>query len=252
MRHLLIRLALVTSLALCLLVSSGPQPTLFAQQAETQPAARAVSVSGNGQINVRPDEAVVTVGVQTQSEQASQALSQNSQQMQAVIDALSAAGVPEEEIQTQIVQLQPVIPTPPPDQTAPAGQATNTISPTGYIATNLIEVRVNDLDNLGTLLDSAVAAGGNRIESIRFEVSKPQEALTQARQAAWEDASQKAEQLAELAGAQLGEVVLINEVTSLPFAAVQSAAALDAAAVPIQPGSQLVGVNLQVTWSLTP
>jgi uncharacterized protein len=83
-------------------------------------------------------------------------------------------------------------------------------------------------------------------------VSDPLEALAQARDAAWEDARQKAEQLAGLAGVELGEVLLINEALTLPFPAFETYAAFDVAAVPVQPGTQTVGINIQVTWRLAP
>ena len=43
------------------------------------------------------------------------------------------------------------------------------------------------------------------MQGIRFEVSNPGERLSQARMAAWQDAQNKAQQLADLAGASLGQ-----------------------------------------------
>jgi len=92
--------------------------------------------------------------------------------------------------------------------------------------------------------------GGNRIESIRFEVSDPAAYLDQACEAAWNDAQHKAEQLASLAGAELGEVLTINESGRGVQPLAGRPVTAEAAAVPIEPGSQTIGVDLQVTWSL--
>jgi uncharacterized protein YggE len=225
----------------------------LAQQPLTEQSPRSVSTSGIGQVNVRPDSAVIVIGVQTEAAEASTALADNNAQMQAVIDAVSASGVLTDDIQTQVVQLQPQTPIPDPNQPQPSAQVGMTVTqPSAYIASNLIEVRVRDLNNLGPLLDTAVQAGGNRIQSIRFEVSDVEAAMDEARIAAWQDAQRKAEQLAELAGATLGEVLLINDYSATPFPGARAdfAAAPAIEGVPVAPGVQPISVNLQITWRL--
>jgi uncharacterized protein YggE len=211
-----------------------------------QQTQRTISVSGSGEISVQPDTAVITIGVETQAQEASQALSDNNQQMSAVVSGLEKAGVAAKDIQTQVVQLQPVYEQTQQGQTSPTTGTTLV----GYRATNLVEVRTQQLDTLGQLLDTAVQAGANRIQSISFEVSNPSAVLDQARQAAWQDAQHKASQLAELAGAQLGDVLSITESSQPPVPLIEQAFAGAAAAVPIQPGTQTVQVNIQVTWLL--
>lgn len=214
---------------------------------------RTVSVTGNGIASVRPDVAVVTVGVQTEATEASAALNQNNEQMQAVLAALQATGVLSDDIQTQTVQLQPQIPVPPLDQPQPLAQtgASAAITPTGYIASNLVEVRVRDLTALGGLLDSVTTAGGNRIQGIRFEVSDPQAALAQARQRAWDNARSSAEGLAQLAGVTLGSVMQIREYSSAPIAPAPAGdVRLAEASIPISPGAQQVTVSLEIAWQL--
>ena len=187
---------------------------------------------------------MITLGVQTEAGEANAALAQNSTRMQSLIDALREAGVASEDIQTRSIQLRPRY-----GDTGPAGGEPQI---TGYIATNTAEVRVRDLDALGQLLDSAVAAGGNRIQGISFEVSDPSEMLDQAREAAWNDAERKATQLAELAGATLGKVVSISESSQSPTPIVREGVggAAPVAAVPVEAGSQVLKVNVQVTWEL--
>jgi uncharacterized protein YggE len=224
-------------------------------QAQAQPPAaseppRSVTVSGAGRVSVQPDVAVVNIGVETTAEEASAALAQNNEQMQALLDTLQSAGVASEDIQTQTVQLyspnmEPM--QPPPAETRGAEQPQSA----GYRALNLVEVRVRDLTQVGNLIDQAVQAGGNQIHGIRFELSDPQAALDQARQEAWNEARHKAEQWAELTGAALGEVLTINEYQSaIPYAAESTLVRGAAADVPIEPGAQTVQVDVQVSWRL--
>ena len=216
------------------------------QVADASEARRTVSVSGTGQASATPDLAVVSLGVQTQAEEASEALSQNNEQMQAVIDALQEAGVAPADIQTQVIRLSPRYEQPTPQAGAQQGPP----ELVGFMATNIVEVTVREIDGLGDLLDTAIQAGGNQIQGIRFEVEDPAELFDLAREAAWADAMHKAEQLAELSDSTLGAVLTINESSRTPGPVIERAVGAGVAA-PIEPGTQLIEINLQVTWLLT-
>ena len=247
MKHLrIVALVLLSTLLLALVVTAAPSPLLAQESVDdgaNQPQ-RTLSVSGSGTVSGRPDVAVVTLGVQTDAEEAAAALSQNSDQMQALVDALTGAGIAEKNIQTQVVRLQPQY------QQSDSGSG-STSELVGYRATNLVEVRVEELDTLGQILDAAVQAGGNTIENISFEISDSTDLVTQAREAAWNDALAKAQQLADLAGAELGPVMTISETSRAPSPIIERAVAAQAAApVPIQAGTQDVEVDISVTWTL--
>ena len=247
MKHLrIVALVLLSTLLLALVVTAAPSPLLAQESVDdgaNQPQ-RTLSVSGSGTVSGRPDVAVVTLGVQTDAEEAAAALSQNSDQMQALVDALTGAGIAEKNIQTQVVRLQP-------QYRQTDSQTGGTSELIGYRATNLVQVRVEALDSLGQILDAAVQAGGNTIENISFEISDSTDLVSQAREAAWNDALGKAQQLAELAGAELGPVMTISETSRTPSPVIERAVAAQAAApVPIQAGTQDVEVDISVTWSL--
>lgn len=214
---------------------------------------RNINVSGIGVVNAQPNMAIVSLGVETQAEEASAALAQNNEQMQALIDTLREAGIAEEEIQTQTVRLQPQYAQAPDPNQPQASDRPTTPEIIGYVATNTVEVRVRDLSMVGELLDAAVQAGGNQIQGIRFDLSDPTAALDQAREVAWQDACHKAEQLATLADAALGPVLTISEFSQTPIPLAQDVATARGAAeaaVPVQPGAQQIQVNVQVTWQL--
>ncbi|HEX6385280.1 MAG TPA: SIMPL domain-containing protein [Anaerolineae bacterium] len=207
-------------------------------------AERTISVSGQGRVSARPDLAVVWLGVQTEADTAQEALEENSIQMQEVISATLEAGVEEDDVQTQVVRLQPIY-----DQPQDVQQR----ELQGYRATNIVEVTVRDLDDLGTLLDAAVEVGGNTIENIRFEIDDTDEVLVQAREAAVNNAREKAEQLTSLLDVELGEVLSISETSFTPPTPVvfeEPAAERLAAAVPVQPGTQSIEASVQIIWQI--
>jgi hypothetical protein len=231
-------IALLVSLGV-LLVSS-PTERALAQNESDQ--LRTIEVSGVGQVEAAPDKAIVRLGVQTEAETAGAALTENSENMTAVISATVEMGIEEADIQTQGLSLQPVYERTP-----------NTETPelTGYRASNVVQITVNDLSQLGELLDTAVAAGGNTIDGIQFEVSDRTALETEAREAAMQNAQQKAEQLVQLAGAELGPVQTIIETGGAsPLTASYGREESLAAAVPIQPGTQFIQASVQVIWEI--
>jgi hypothetical protein len=244
----ILSLSLVVVLGVAMLFQATT-PQIAAQEADGDgdSVQRTIHVNGTGQVTAEPDVGLITVGVETQAEEASAALSQNSEQMQAIIDALLGADIPQDDIQTRVVQLSPRYDT----SSSQAGQPSGPPEIVGYTATNLAEVRVTDLANLGQVLDSAAQAGANRISNIQFEVSDPADLMDQAREAAWADALHKAEQLTSLAGEDLGAVLQMQESSQTPSPIVGRGPVVEqAASVPVQAGTQTITVNLDVTWLL--
>lgn len=240
-------LILLIGLFLCIGMTVEPG------QAQTQPpdnqataAQRTITVTGTGRAGTQPDVAVLQVGVRTDADTAQEALTENNQQMQALLDALDDAGIAQENIQTSFVQLQPRYNQPTGDSTAP-------LEVIGYTAVNLVEVRLEQIDRVGEVVDAAVSAGGNTIDGIRFEISDPSGLYAEAMEAAMEDARLKAEQLAGFAGVELGDILSISEggFNAIPFAGGGALAQTDLA-VPVEPGLQNITIQLMVTWAIEP
>jgi len=239
---------LVGALVLAVGLPSG-SGAVSAQDLTPAPTERTVTVTGTGSVSATPNLALVTLGVETDAAQAATALSQNNQQIQAVVTAVTNAGVAAADVQTRVVQLPPryaqpeattgQVPTPPTSR----GQVV------GYTALNMVEVRVRNVSQLGSLIDAAVTAGANRVEGINFQVENPTNLLTQARQAAWNDALNTARQLATLAGSGLGQVMTITESTTGPIPVATDLR--QGGAVPISPGSVNVETTVRVTWLLS-
>jgi len=222
-----------------------------AQDADDTSAAsanRTISVSGTGQASATPDIAVVTLGVETQAADAGTAVSENNTQMEAVLQALEDGGVAQMDIQSQVIRLTPQYQQP----SSSTGSTQGPAELVGFIATDIVQVTVRQIDSLADLIDSAVQAGANQIQGISLEISDPGNLFGQARQAAWEDAMHKAQQLAGLSSSGLGMVLTINETSRTPSPVIESVlGAGGVAAVPVQPGTEMVEVDLQVTWLLT-
>jgi uncharacterized protein YggE len=215
----------------------------------TPAAAGTISVTGVGEVIVVPDTANIQIGVQVFNEELAEAQRQSTEQITTIIDTIKAAGIADKDIQTSNYSVsirQQYDPN--------TGIATEVL---GYDIYNTLSVTVRDLDELGTILDQVVSAGANQIYGIYFFTSDLTKATEQARTAAVEDAKARATQLAEAAGVEVGRIVNISEgFSSAPLPTDYgkggrgAGMAEDAAAVPVQPGTQTVQISVSVTYEI--
>ena len=225
------------------LILSACGPTTINQEAPAP--ARTLNVNGLGQVNLTPDIAYIYIGVHTEGATASEAVEANKGQTSSLISSIKKSGVDEKDIRTTNFSIWPS------QQYGPDG----TISGTVYMVDNTVYITVRELDGLGDLLDSAISAGANTINSIQFDVADKAQALKDARTKAVADAQAQAQELAEAAGVSLGEIQTINfyENSAYPVDMGKGGGgvAYDAAsAVPIQPGQLTVSVNVNLTYSI--
>ena len=230
-------------LAVLALVVSACGPTTINQEAAEN--VRTLNVSGIGIVYLTPDIVYINIGVNTQRENAAEAVEINKEQTNAVIQAIKDFGVDAKDIRTTNFSIWSN------PQYDPAGQITGT----NYVVDNSVNVTVRDLEKLGDLLDAAVAAGANSIYSIQFDVEDKSEATKEARTKAVEDAKVEAQELAEAAGLSLVSIQSINYYESSPTTYFEGkggggGAAMESAAVPIQPGQLAISVTVNVTYSI--
>jgi uncharacterized protein YggE len=231
---------LVSTLVLGTLLTACGPTTIYTQPGPVQ---RSITVTGTGMVTLTPDIAYVYIGVQTSNESASAAMSANNEQAQAVIEMIKTFGVEERDIQTTNFSIYPQ---------QVYDQNYNVIGVT-YVVTNTVSVTVRDLSNLGQLLDSVVRSGANSINGISFDVEDKSQAISQARQAAVEDARRQAEQLSSATGVSLGEVQTISYYDSNPVPYVEYARAESMAmdsSVPVQAGSMQVTTTVTIVYGL--
>ncbi|PWB72865.1 MAG: hypothetical protein C3F07_10615 [Anaerolineales bacterium] len=235
---------LLAVVALLALLVSACGPTTINQEA--LPPLRTISVSGSGQAYLVPDIAYIYVGVHTEKPSASEAVDENNSQTQTMIKALRDFGIDAKDIRTTNFSIWPQERYDPATGT-PTGQKT-------YVVDNTVYVTIRDLDKLGELLDTVIAAGANTVNSIQFDVADKEAALKQARAEAVKDAEAQAKELAAAAGVSLGQVQSIGFNESVPYPVFNGkggggGAAVEAA-VPIQPGQLTLSVTVSMTYSI--
>lgn len=206
---------------------------------------RIISLTGHGEVRSSPDIAFITSGVTTQGATAGEALAANTKAMSDLFAALKGAGIEDKDIQTSNFSVQP-------RYDYNNGQAPKLV---GYDVSNNVTIKLKKVDSLGALLDKLVQSGSNQITGISFDVSKPDEALDEARKLATQDATRKAKLYAQAMGVELGTVMQISEGSSavpppVPFVRGAAMMKADAAPVPVAAGEQTLAVDVNVIWEI--
>lgn len=220
-------------------------PAMAQQNPPGQQSPR-ISVTGEGEVAVAPDMAILNLSVLREGETARAALTANSEAMKQVLAALKEAGVAERDLQTSGLSIQP--------RFAQPGKERN-IEPkiTGYSVSNGLTVRVRKLTDAGAILDKAVTLGVNQGGGIVFVKDDLKPTLTEARKLAVADAVARAKTLAEAADIKLGRILTIEEQSNLPrpmpFGGPMRMAASDAS-VPLAAGENSYRTQVNVVFEI--
>jgi len=241
-REVAIGSGMVIAAALAAAVLMGPRQGISSSPEQLP---RLVTVSGLGEVKVRPDMASVSTGVTTDGPTARAALARNNTAMEAVLKALKDAGVDSDDNQTSNFSVQPIYGAMQPGQVSPPKIVS-------YQVSNQVTAKVRNIGKLGTTLDALVQAGSNQINSVSFDVKDPAAATNEARKKAIADARAKADLYAGAADASVGTVMQISEVSVSPIMPVsyRMAEMSAAPAVPIAAGQSTLSATVTVTFEL--
>lgn len=143
-----------------------------------------MTLTGQGAVTATPDLAIIRLGIQTTGYNLSRIQSDNAQANQNIIQALNQAGY------TDIRTAQYTI------DKAYDYQDGNQIDK-GYTVRNILEIKTNNVSQVGAIIDTAVEMGANVVESISFELSNPQLYYQRALNLAINNAIQKAKSIAD-------------------------------------------------------
>ena len=233
---------LISGVLLLTLLLSGCGSSMIASAIQNPP--RSLNVSGTGTVTIKPDIAYINIGVHTEMTTASEATTQNNTDSDAVIKAIKAAGVKDDDIQTtnfNIYQRDLNDPT--------TGAKTGSV----YVVDNTVSVTVRDLTQLGSVLDASVKAGANNVNSIQFDLADRTKAISEARAKAVKAARAQADELAAAAGVTLVNIQTITTSENTPgpiFYAKSAGFAAADASVPISSGTMDISVTVALTYEI--
>lgn len=217
--------------------------TTTASPGQDSPQAPLIYVTGDAQQKAQPDLAIVNLGVVTQARSVAEARQQNAVRMQAIMDAIRKLGVPAQDISSTRLNVTPQY---------DYQEKRNPPPIVGYSMSHQVTVRLEDIDKLSDVLDGALAAGANSVNSLDFTLKDARKLRIAAYDEAVRDARSKAEALAKAAGVQLGGIRMLRESggTVMPLrhqVAMMAGAKFE---TPIQSGEVTVQVNVEIQFEI--
>lgn len=193
---------------------------------------------GQGLVTTFPDIAIIRLGVQTIGENLTSIQNENAQITEEIINAISQMGV--NDIQTYQYNIERFF-----------DYVDGTRIDRGYSVRNILQIRLSNLELVGTIIDVAVEHGANIVDFISFEVSEPEAVYKQALNLAVMDAFQKAKSISMNLGIFIDPIPFrIIENTTTPLASSQVRMLRERAyATPIEPGNIRIDASVTVEFT---
>ncbi|CQR71903.1 26 kDa periplasmic immunogenic protein precursor [Sporomusa ovata DSM 2662] len=235
----------VKSLSLALLLMVAALPAALAS--ETNPNATEVQVSGSYQEEIAPDIAYINLGTVTEAETVAAAQAKNAAVSTSIRQQLESMGIKDEYIKTAHYAVTPIY------KNDDNGRRTPAIK--GYQITNNVLVTTVP-DKAGEVVDAALNAGANQVNTIRFAKKDENGVRNAALAQAVRDAISKADAIAAALNKQVVRVKVVNE-NGVNFYSPEATTRLygkgiadNLAATPISAGLVQLSANVQVTVEL--
>ena len=188
------RLGTIFVIVLLALSSSAQVPLLARAGDET------ISVSGEAELRVVPDEVLLSLGVETFDKVLRAAKSLNDDRIRRTIAVARSYGIAAEHIQTDYIGIEPRYP-----------QSDVTRELLGFVVRKSVLIRLKDIAKFEDLLSGALEAGVTHVHGIEFRTTDLRKYRDQARVLAVKAAQEKAELLAKQSGRRVGKVLSIGE-----------------------------------------
>ena len=230
---------LLSTLILTLAVS------LPSRAQNTQYDKQTLTVNGKGEMSAAPDVAYLNLAVETIAKSASQAVKENAEKTNSVIEAIKAKLGENDKVSTAGYNLSPIY---------EYNNQTKKSEFKGYKASNQIVVEVHNLKQIGAIIDSTAEAGLNNIQSLRFDTTKSAELRKKALAEAVKDAKATAEILAQAAGVKITRILQLSPSYDYPMPVYRDfAVAKEAAApppTPIEPGDLTIKATVNIVFEI--
>ena len=217
-----------------------------AQQTPLSPVS-SIRVTGDARVTAKPDRVQIDIGVTTRAAQSQEAASQNARQVDAVLAAMRKA-TPAAVLKTISYSLNPTY------QYHSNGEEPTI---TGYSAVNVVQVTLDDLAKIGTVIDSATLAGANHVQGIQFTLRDQDAVRAEALRQAATRARAEADMLAAALGLKVVRVLSVEEnsprlVPVRAYMGAPRAVVSTAMATPVEAGTLDVTADVVLTVEVSP
>jgi uncharacterized protein YggE len=159
-----------------------------------------ITVTGDAEVRVVPDEVILTLGVETWYKNLSKAKRENDERVKAILELAKNYGVESKYIQTDYISIEP--------RYHDNYQREDFI---GYFVRKTIVITLKDISKFEDLLTSALEAGVNYVHGIQFRTTELRQHRDEARALAIKAAQEKANALGGELDQRVGKPHTIRE-----------------------------------------
>jgi uncharacterized protein YggE len=209
-----------------------------------------ITVSGQAEVRVPPDEVVFTLGIEAVDKDILAAKARTDDSVKAVLAIARRNNVKPEDFQTSQISIQPKYNT---DDLEYGQRATVKREFVGYQVSKTVAIILRDISRFDSLLLDVLKAGVTRLSNLEFRDSQIRKHKDQARAMAIKAAQEKANLLAREIGQTVGPAYSITEAGVVPYSNVSQnrsdtyAGSSSESESAIAPGS--ISITAQVTVS---
>ncbi|MEW6619193.1 MAG: SIMPL domain-containing protein [bacterium] len=161
---------------------------------------RLITVTGDAEVRVTPDEVILTLGVETCDKDIGVAKSQNDKRVKKLLAVAKKYKIESKHVQTDHISIEP--------RYSDDYEKRNFI---GYFVRKTIVFTLKDIAKFEDLLSDVLEAGANYVHGVQFRTTKLRKYRDQARALAIKAAEQKANDLAKELGQKIGKPHMIQE-----------------------------------------
>jgi uncharacterized protein YggE len=168
--------------------------------AANKPGPRLITVTGEAEVRVSPDEVILSLGVETWDKDLALATQENNERVKRIFALAKKYNVAPGHIRTDHISIEPRY---------KDGEAREDFI--GYCVRKTIVLTVRNVSKFEDLLNSALEAGANYVYGVQFRTTKLREYRAQARVLALRAAKEKAKNMAKELGQKVGRPYTIVE-----------------------------------------
>ncbi|MEO4054773.1 SIMPL domain-containing protein [Solibacillus sp. CAU 1738] len=203
------------------------------------PSPRELTVTGNGKVNAKASYVQVQLEVITKGEDVSKPQQENAIIMNRVIQSILELNIPREDIQTVAYNIAPIY------EYIEGKQIFK-----GYEVSNAINVKIKDISQVGTVIDTAVENGTNRVSAIQFQIENADLYYQQALSVALQNAQMKAATIAKTMQLNLHPqpIEIVEENAGGPVLYKSVAMAEQNISTPIEQGQMTIHATVRVKY----
>ena len=162
--------------------------------------ARTITVAGDAEVKVTPDEVSISLGVESFDKDLGKAKKENDERIKRIIAAAKSAGVEEKQIASDRLSIEP-------DYSSSSGSR----ALDGYMVRRSLQLTLRDVAKFDQVLSATVEAGANVVHGVQFTTTELRKHRDKARELAMKAAEEKAAALAKTMGMKPGKPRTINE-----------------------------------------